>query len=536
MRFAVHINGGIKDVEAKALLDSGATNLFVHWNFVRKHRIPTKAYARPRTIRNVDNTVNTLGQVTNFIEATLKIGNHEEVTRFAITDIGEDDIILGLPWLRKHNPAVNWRKGQLALEDCPLSCQMTMKKRRRQKKKAHKPIIPHRPAIRKAGIRNTIEPRDSAKQEAIRYANRLHRRFVTHKENLRRKEEEKLQRALRNYLDEEVVNKIDIEDDDELWWTPGMDQEEEVEYIRRASKSTELAEEAAKQKHERSFEEIVPEHYREYRKVFDDEASMRFPTSKRWDHEIELKADAVPRKTCKIYPLTPDEQTALDAFLKEHLERKTIRVSNSPFASPFFFVKKKDGKLRPVQDYRQLNDITVKNRYPLPLVTELLDQMAEAKWFTKMDVRFGYNNIRIKDGDQWKAAFLTNRGLFEPMVMFFGLTNSPATFQTMMDDIFSDLIATGKVVIYMDDILVGTETLEEHRHLVQEILRRLQDNDLFLKPEKCTFEAQEIEYLGMILGHGKITMDPVKLEGVLKWPTPKSLTEVRAFLGFGNFY
>lgn len=115
-------------------------------------------------------------------------------------------------------------------------------------------------------------------------------------------------------------------------------------------------------------------------------------------------------------------------------------------------------------------------------------------------------------------------------------TNSPATFQTMMDDIFQDLIATGKVVIYMDDILIGTETLEEHRTLVTEVLKRLQDNDLFLKPEKCTFEAEEVEYLGMILGHGKITMDPVKVAGVLDWPTPRNLTDVRAFIGFGNFY
>lgn len=180
--------------------------------------------------------------------------------------------------------------------------------------------------------------------------------------------------------------------------------------------------------------------------------------------------------------------------------------------------------------------MTIKNRYPLPLTTELFDRMADAEIFSKMDVRYGYTNILIADGDQWKAAFLTNRGLYEPLVMFFGLTNSPATFQTMMDDIFQDLIATGKVVIYMDDILIGTKTLEEHRVIVNEVLKQLQDNDLFLKPEKCTFEASEVEYIGMILGHGKISMDPVKLAGVLEWPTPKNLTDVRSFLGFGNFY
>src|SRR3954451_8819303 len=135
-------------------------------------------------------------------------------------------------------------------------------------------------------------------------------------------------------------------------------------------------------------------------------------------------------------------------------------------ASPFFFVKKKDGKLRPVQDYRKLNEMTIKNRYPLPLIQELVDKLKGAKYFTKLDIRWGYNNVRIKEGDEWKAAFRTNRGLFEPLVMFFGLTNSPATFQTMMNDLFRELIDQGVVIVYMDDILIHTTTLEEHRKVV----------------------------------------------------------------------
>lgn len=207
---------------------------------------------------------------------------------------------------------------------------------------------------------------------------------------------------------------------------------------------------------------------------------------------------------------------ALDKFLNEHLERETICKSSSSLALPFFFIKKKDGELQPVQDYRKINEMTNKNWYSLPLTTELFDRTADVKIFSKMDVRYGYTNILIADGDQWKAAFLTNRCLYELLVMFFGLTNSPATYQTMMDDIFQDLIATGKVVIYMNDILIRTKTLEEHRIIVNEVLKQLQDNDLFLKPKKCTFKASEVEYLETILGHGKISMDPVKLAGVLK--------------------
>jgi hypothetical protein len=216
--------------------------------------------------------------------------------------------------------------------------------------------------------------------------------------------------------------------------------------------------------------------------------------------------------------------------------RGYIRPSQSPFASPFFFIKKKDGKLRPVQDYRQLNDLTVKNQYPLPLISDVVDKLKDTKIFTKFDIRWGYNNVRIKEGDEWKAAFKTNRGMFEPLVMFFGLTNAPTTFQAMMNEIFKDLIATGKVFVYMDDILIATTTLEEHRHLVSQVLQKLQDHQLFLKPEKCEFEQPEIEYLGLRLRARAIMMDPMKLQGVADWPVPTKLRDVRAFLGFSGFY
>ena len=213
-----------------------------------------------------------------------------------------------------------------------------------------------------------------------------------------------------------------------------------------------------------------------------------------------------------------------------------IRPSKSQFASAFFFVKKKDGKLRPVQDYWKLNDITVKNQYPLPLISELIDKLKNAKYYTKLDIRWGYNNIRMKEGDEWKAAFWTNRGLFEPLVMFFGLCNSPTTFQTMMNHIFRDLINKEKVVVYMDDIMIFTKTLDEHRQIVREVLKILHENKLSLKYMKCDFETQETEYLGLIISEGQIKMDPGKVKGVTDWPVSKSRKELRGFLGFLNFY
>jgi hypothetical protein len=205
-------------------------------------------------------------------------------------------------------------------------------------------------------------------------------------------------------------------------------------------------------------------------------------------------------------------------------------------ASPVFFIKKKDGKLRLVQDYRWLNKITIKNRYPLPLAADIVNQLTGAQHFTKFDVRWGYHNICIKSGDEWKAAIITNRMEVEPTVMGFGMTNSPATFQSLMNSVFADLIATGVVAVYMDDILIYMPTLVEHRKIVCEVLQRLQDHDLYLKPEKCEFEKQEIEYLGMIIHPGEVCMNPGKVSAVRDWPTPTTLHDVRAFIGFSNFY
>src|SRR3981189_1859786 len=296
-----------------------------------------------------------------------------------------------------------------------------------------------------------------------------------------------------------------------------------------------LANEEEKKKQKKKFEETVPTSYHNCRKVFDKGSFDNLPPRRIWDHAIELKPDAKPH-VGKVYPLSRNEQEQLEVFLNENLSTGRIRSSKSPMASPFFFIKKKSGELRPVQDYRKLNDMTIRNSYPLPLISELIDKLKGAKIFTKLDIRWGYNNVRIKEGDEWKAAFITNRGLFEPLVMFFGLTNSPATFQTMMNHLFKELVAKGAVVFYMDNILIFTDTLEAHCRIVQEVLQILADNNRYLKPEKCDFEKEEIDYLGLKVSFDKIMMDPVKVAGIKDWPTPRTVTEVRSFIGFCNFY
>ena len=152
--------------------------------------------------------------------------------------------------------------------------------------------------------------------------------------------------------------------------------------------------------------------------------------------------------------------------------------------SPVFFVGKKDGSKRMVMDYCSLNDQTVKNNYPLPLITDLTDNIGSKRVFTKMDLQWGFSNVRIKEGDEWKGAFTMHIGSFEPTVMFFGMTDSPATFQVIMNEILRDMINKGKVAAFVDDVLVGTETEEGHDEIVEKVLKQLEENDLYVKPEK----------------------------------------------------
>jgi hypothetical protein len=178
----------------------------------------------------------------------------------------------------------------------------------------------------------------------------------------------------------------------------------------------------------------------------------------------------------------------------------------------------------------------VPNKYPLPLITNLIHDLAGKKLFTKFDIHWGYNNIHIK-GDEWKGAFKTSKELFKPTVMFFSLTNSLATFQTMMDDIFQEEVAQGWLKIYMDNMIIATKDDEEdHQRKVDHVLQKLIDHDLFLKPEKCHFHVKEVEYLGVIIRGGKVKMDPIKVKGITKWLTPNTVKEIQSFLGFCNFY
>jgi len=279
----------------------------------------------------------------------------------------------------------------------------------------------------------------------------------------------------------------------------------------------------------------VPMGFRQYLGIMGKEAADALPEHRPYDCKIELKEGATA-PWGPIYPLSEEELRTLREWLKEMEKTGKIKRSTSPTGSPILFVPKPNGRgLRLYVDYRGLNAVTIPNRYPLPLMQELQDRVRGAQWFTKMDLKNGFNLIRIRAGDEWKTAFRTRYGLFEFKVMPFGLTNAPSTFQDMMNHVLSNMLDVG-ILAYMDDILVYGITEEEHDERVKEVLKRLTANGLAVSPEKCVWKTQEVEFLGYIIGREGVKMSKDKVDTVLKWKTPESLAEVQSFLGFANFY
>ncbi|XP_067230540.1 rhomboid-related protein 3 isoform X1 [Chanodichthys erythropterus] len=278
----------------------------------------------------------------------------------------------------------------------------------------------------------------------------------------------------------------------------------------------------------------VPPDYAPFSDVFCPQRASKLPPHRPWDCAIDLlPGEPVPRG--RIYPLSVPEEKAMEEYIKEALNQGYIRPSTSPAASSFFFVAKKDGGLRPCIDYRSLNKITVKFRYPLPLVPAALEHLRGATVFTKLDLRSAYNLIRIREGDEWKTAFVTPTGHYEYLVMPYGLVNAPSVFQDFIHEVLREFLHKF-VLVYIDDILIYSRSLAEHRHHVAEVLKRLRQFHLFLKAEKCSFHQPSVHFLGYVIDHSGIRMDEGKVSAIQNWPTPSTIKELQRFLGFSNFY
>ncbi|KAJ9562962.1 hypothetical protein OSB04_008122 [Centaurea solstitialis] len=256
------------------------------------------------------------------------------------------------------------------------------------------------------------------------------------------------------------------------------------------------------------------------------------------ERQVEFRIDLVPGAApiAKApYRLAPPEMQELSKQLEELLDKGFIRPSTSPWGAPILFVKKKDGSMRMCIDYRELNKLTVKNRYPLPRIDDLFDQLQGAAWFSKIDLRSGYHQLNVREEDVHKTAFRTRYGHFEFVVMPFGLTNAPAAFMDLMNRVCRPMLDRS-VIVFIDDILIYSKSKEEHVEHLREVLEVLRKEKLYAKFSKCDFWLQEVQFLGHLVNREGIKVDPAKVEAVMKWETPKTPTEVRSFLGLAGYY
>lgn len=308
---------------------------------------------------------------------------------------------------------------------------------------------------------------------------------------------------------------------------------EQVAYIFKLELQDEENKEGKQQEQKSKLPRPIAKLIEQFHELFPDEIK-ELPPYRGVECEIALEPGTKPTSKAP-YRMTTLELSELKKQLQELLELGFIRPSVSPFGAPILFVKKKDGTLRMCIDYRQLNKHTIKNKYALPRADDLMDQLQGAKYFSKIDLRSGYHQIRIKEEDIHKTAFRTRYGHYEFAVMPFGLSNAPATFMRLMNDVFREFLDEF-LIIFFDDILIYSKTLEEHVKHLRKALEKLKRHQLYAKLSKCCFATTKVDYLGHIISADGIATDPTKIQAVVDWPAPKNIHEVRSFLGLASYY
>ena len=273
---------------------------------------------------------------------------------------------------------------------------------------------------------------------------------------------------------------------------------------------------------------------KQYEDVFPEQLPKGKPPKRTVEFEIKTEEGATPPNK-PPYRLSPKEHEELQAQIEDLLAQGHIRPSTSPYGAPVLFVPKKDGRWRMCVDYRALNRQTIRDRYPLPRIDDLLDRLGKAKHFTTLDLATGYHQIAVKNEDIPKTAFRTQRGQFEFVVMPFGVTNAPATFQRMMNSIFKEEL-DDFVLVYLDDILIFSETLQEHIKHIKTALEKLRTAKLYARLHKCAFFQTKVEYLGFDVSSQGIQPSPEKVRTIVEWPRLQSVKDVRSFLGLASFY
>ena len=487
------------------MLDTGASEeAFLDQEFAQAHSIPLTPLAQPRELLGFDGLPASTGPVTHTAEQYFNIPGHPKpiLTTFHVTKLPGWDLIIGLPWMQRNEVNLHLRP-----EGNSISFG------------GSKPTGTEGPQI---PLSNPKLPAPSElhyqHQEARRKA-RLQKNPIT------------IALAAAK-LEEPVAPKKPISI--HLIGAAPFATLSKAPGIELFAATMRDIEKALQPKTRTDPAAALPPEYHDYLDVFSQAEADKLPPHRDADHKIDLEPGKVPPYG-PLYGMSQDELKVLKKFLDENLEKGFIRPSNSSAASPVLFARKPGGGLRLCVDYRALNAITVKNRYPIPLIQETLARICRAKIYTKLDIIAAFNKIRMAAGEEWKTAFRTRYGLYESLVMNFGLCGAPSTFQKYINDLLHDYL-DDFCTAYIDDILIYSDNEKEHKKHVRLVLARLREAGLQVDIDKCAFGVSEVRYLGLIITTQGVQMDQEKLKAVTEWKTPACVKDVQAFLGFANFY
>lgn len=472
----MYVYGQVENENVVALVDTGASGLaFVSQALCDRINLKTTPLSSPIALVGFEGTKNS--EITHEVSFHLVLKNHVEIITAYVTPRCKYELILGLPWLERHEPYVNWKEHSLTFGEPCLAkkcCQF-----------------------------ETTIPYTNSQTSSPATIHPVQNKPLPPKKNITPTLSEKPLKvsapsfAMIGRQPGSQIFALSLREMD-LLLDPSMQRQTTIRVGNTITAIPKNADPKA----------FVPPPYHEFLDVFDRKQADHLPPHRPWDHPIDLQPGKSP-PAARPYSMNHHELKALREYLDTELSKGFIRVSRSPAAAPVLFVKKPNGDLRFCIDYRGLNAISVRNRHSLPLISETLSQLASAKYFTKLDIISAFNKLRIREGDEWKAAFTCRYGLFEPLVLPFGLSNGPASFQSYINHTlrgFLDRFCTA----FMDDILIYSKTLKEHRQHVKLILQRLREHGLQVDVAKCSFETTQVTYLGLIVSTEGISIDPKK--------------------------
>jgi hypothetical protein len=488
----IKLSGYFNGFPSVFMIDSGSTENFVSETLTRRHGLQVEPLKLKQliTLANGSNT----WCLTHVPHGRIQIGSFkEELLDLRVTALDHCDVILGKPWLTKHNPDIDWRTNKVFISTpdslrYDLSAPETLES-------------PERP----------LDTPDDAVDASKTPANQSPLKQLPTAAEPRAAELSALQVKRLATSNPESLYLVVIEHDNDNA-TP-------------ATLSTVISQPG---------DEWTQRLLKEYQDVFPDDLPPGLPPQRAVDHRIELLPDSRPASR-PLIRMSPRELDVLKKHLTELYDKGFIEPSTSPWGANIVFANKKDGDIRVCYDYRPLNKQSVKNKYPLPRTDELFDRLRGAKYFTKLDLRSGYHQIRVAPEDVPKTAFRTRYGSFQFRVLPFGLTNAPATFQALMNSVFAEFL-DDFIVVYLDDILIFSKTKEEHERHVRLALDRLREHKLYAKASKCEFMKQVMPFLGHTLTPDSIKVDDNKVTAIKQWTEPKNITELRSFLGLANYY